>query len=295
MTIITFILILIAFIILPIIFIIGMVKPSLLGFVYRNKTKRWRIAWTTTLAAFIMLVAVGIVAPESSKTPKVVVDANVQSASQISTAAKNAEKDRKLLENQTKEVANTVTVTNAKITKFNNQFTYDFETPVKKYDVKVVMLKLGTVVASKALNHAQEWKYTTDQGPKSMGGSVDEIKLYVSIKNVWYPSKNPIAFSSIVDDVDAKNVAIAEAARQAEVVRQNEVARQAEVKRVADAAAVKRSKTQVAKPAPAPSPSTKSYKNCTAVRAAGAAPIYRGQPGYASHLDRDDDGIGCEK
>lgn len=36
------------------------------------------------------------------------------------------------------------------------------------------------------------------------------------------------------------------------------------------------------------------YKNCTAARAAGAAPVYRGQPGYASHLDRDNDGIGCE-
>ncbi|MFD8620475.1 MULTISPECIES: excalibur calcium-binding domain-containing protein [unclassified Streptomyces] len=36
------------------------------------------------------------------------------------------------------------------------------------------------------------------------------------------------------------------------------------------------------------------YKNCAAVRAAGAAPIRRGEPGYASHLDRDGDGIGCE-
>lgn len=36
------------------------------------------------------------------------------------------------------------------------------------------------------------------------------------------------------------------------------------------------------------------YKNCTAVRAAGAAPIRRGDPGYDSHLDRDGDGVGCE-
>ncbi|TFC60812.1 DUF1524 domain-containing protein [Cryobacterium sp. TMB1-7] len=36
------------------------------------------------------------------------------------------------------------------------------------------------------------------------------------------------------------------------------------------------------------------YKNCDAVRAAGAAPIYAGTPGYASHLDRDKDGIGCD-
>lgn len=39
---------------------------------------------------------------------------------------------------------------------------------------------------------------------------------------------------------------------------------------------------------------TVHYKNCTAAREAGAAPVYRGDPGYASHLDRDNDGIGCE-
>ena len=37
-----------------------------------------------------------------------------------------------------------------------------------------------------------------------------------------------------------------------------------------------------------------SYANCTEARAAGPTPIYRGQPGYASHLDRDSDGVACE-
>ncbi len=36
------------------------------------------------------------------------------------------------------------------------------------------------------------------------------------------------------------------------------------------------------------------YQNCTAVRAAGAAPLYQGQPGYRSALDRDHDGVACE-
>jgi hypothetical protein len=36
------------------------------------------------------------------------------------------------------------------------------------------------------------------------------------------------------------------------------------------------------------------YANCSEARAAGAAPIHRGEPGYASHLDRDGDGIGCD-
>lgn len=37
-----------------------------------------------------------------------------------------------------------------------------------------------------------------------------------------------------------------------------------------------------------------AYANCAAARAAGAAPVRRGQPGYGSHLDRDNDGVGCE-
>ncbi|MEP7193719.1 MAG: DUF1524 domain-containing protein [Actinomycetota bacterium] len=56
-----------------------------------------------------------------------------------------------------------------------------------------------------------------------------------------------------------------------------------------------------AAPAPAPAPVAPAppagavyYANCTAARAAGAAPIHRGEPGYASKLDRDGDGIACE-
>jgi hypothetical protein len=48
-------------------------------------------------------------------------------------------------------------------------------------------------------------------------------------------------------------------------------------------------------PAPAPAPpAAVYYANCAAVRAAGAAPIHAGQPGYSSKLDRDGDGVGCE-
>ncbi|MBH0053652.1 excalibur calcium-binding domain-containing protein [Salinibacterium sp. SWN139] len=51
----------------------------------------------------------------------------------------------------------------------------------------------------------------------------------------------------------------------------------------------------VTAPAPAPAPAYAHYANCTAVRAAGAAPLYAGQPGYETpRLDRDGDGIACE-
>ena len=37
-----------------------------------------------------------------------------------------------------------------------------------------------------------------------------------------------------------------------------------------------------------------SFANCTAARNAGAAPVGRDDPGYGPHLDRDEDGVGCE-
>ncbi|MFF0208740.1 excalibur calcium-binding domain-containing protein [Streptomyces althioticus] len=36
------------------------------------------------------------------------------------------------------------------------------------------------------------------------------------------------------------------------------------------------------------------YDNCDEARAAGAAPLYAGDPGYGTHLDRDGDGVACE-
>jgi hypothetical protein len=51
-----------------------------------------------------------------------------------------------------------------------------------------------------------------------------------------------------------------------------------------------------AEPAPAPAPSDGGvvFANCAAARAAGAAPIRRGEPGYRDRLDGDGDGVACE-
>lgn len=37
-----------------------------------------------------------------------------------------------------------------------------------------------------------------------------------------------------------------------------------------------------------------AFRNCAEARAAGAAPLRRGQPGYGAHMDGDGDGIACE-
>ncbi|GAB3264590.1 GmrSD restriction endonuclease domain-containing protein [Arthrobacter pigmenti] len=53
-------------------------------------------------------------------------------------------------------------------------------------------------------------------------------------------------------------------------------------------------------PAPEPPPAAPAapgsvyYENCSAAEAAGAAPVYRGDPSYGSHLDGDGDGSACE-
>ena len=38
----------------------------------------------------------------------------------------------------------------------------------------------------------------------------------------------------------------------------------------------------------------RTYDNCSDARAAGAAPLSRGESGYRPSLDRDRDGVACE-
>ncbi|WP_240793599.1 MULTISPECIES: excalibur calcium-binding domain-containing protein [unclassified Arthrobacter] len=76
-------------------------------------------------------------------------------------------------------------------------------------------------------------------------------------------------------------------------------AEQAAAQKAAEAAAAQAAQ-QAAKPAPAPAPAAPApssvyYANCAAAKAAGAAPLYRGQPGYRTGMDGDNDGVACER
>lgn len=82
----------------------------------------------------------------------------------------------------------------------------------------------------------------------------------------------------------AQQAAAEQAARQAAEQAAQEQARQA-----AEQAARQQAQMQ----APAPNANV-VYPNCAAVRAAGRAPLYAGEPGYHPALDRDHDGIACE-
>lgn len=46
--------------------------------------------------------------------------------------------------------------------------------------------------------------------------------------------------------------------------------------------------------APEPAPAPVHFSSCKQAREAGAAPLYRGDPGYNPKLDRDNDGVACE-
>ncbi|WP_328392854.1 excalibur calcium-binding domain-containing protein [Nocardia sp. NBC_00416] len=48
-------------------------------------------------------------------------------------------------------------------------------------------------------------------------------------------------------------------------------------------------------PPSVPAPSATYFGSCAAARAAGVAPLHRGEPGYRPGLDRDGDGVACER
>jgi len=86
---------------------------------------------------------------------------------------------------------------------------------------------------------------------------------------------------------EAERLAREEAERQAREEAERQAHEQAE-REAAERRAAEESARQE------PSGGDAYYKNCAAARAAGAAPVLVGQPGYGRHLDRDGDGIGCE-
>lgn len=104
------------------------------------------------------------------------------------------------------------------------------------------------------------------------------------------------------DDAAAAKVAADQAAAKTasdKVAADQAVAEKAAV----DKAVAAKAAEQAAQPAPAPlvqapqvqaPPANVYYKNCDAVRAAGAAPLYANQPGYRLKLDSNKNGVACE-
>jgi colicin import membrane protein len=92
----------------------------------------------------------------------------------------------------------------------------------------------------------------------------------------------------------AKKEAAAKKAAEEKAAQQAAAKAEAEAERKAAAAEAERLAAQEKANVPNTGASSTFYANCTAVRAAGAAPIYAGDPGYSRKLDRDGDGVACE-
>ncbi|WP_245953519.1 excalibur calcium-binding domain-containing protein [Arthrobacter silvisoli] len=108
------------------------------------------------------------------------------------------------------------------------------------------------------------------------------------------------AEKAAADKAAAEKAAVAKVAAAKLAAEKAAAAKRAAEKAAADRAAAQLAAEQAAAakatPAvPAAPPAAVYYKNCTEARAAGAAPVYEGTPGYGKHLDRDGDGIGCDK
>ena len=104
----------------------------------------------------------------------------------------------------------------------------------------------------------------------------------------------------------SERIAKLEKAKQEEKERADKAKKEAEEKKKQEEAAATIARQQQARPqptatprqtvpSPQPAPSELNFSSCKEARAAGYSHMRRGEPGYASHLDRDGDGIACDK
>ena len=92
----------------------------------------------------------------------------------------------------------------------------------------------------------------------------------------------------------SERIAKLEKAKQEEKERAEQAKKAAEDKKKQEEAAAAAANQQQAQSQPA-APSELNFSSCKEARAAGYSHMRRGEPGYASHLDRDGDGIACDK
>ncbi|MEW1812361.1 excalibur calcium-binding domain-containing protein [Pseudarthrobacter phenanthrenivorans] len=156
----------------------------------------------------------------------------------------------------------------------------------------------------KSIMVKSHWQVTT-QDPGSGAQAAKGSTVHLGVKNL----DDVAAEKAAADKAAAEKAAAEQAAAAAKAAADKAAAdkaaadQAAAAKAAADqaaaAAAQKAAKAPAPAPvavpaAPAPAPAA-YYANCSAAKAAGAAPLYRGQPGYSSALDRDGDGVACER
>ncbi len=151
--------------------------------------------------------------------------------------------------------------------------------------------------ASKEPNGAKTCDVIWNPGVDAVDSDADLYSIYLDLDRDGSaceaddPVRSNLVFRGIggAPDEAAAKVAAAKVAAEAAAAQ---AAAEAEV--AAKAAADQAAKSAADKAAKVSAPSSTYYANCSEAKATGAAPIYVGQPGYSTKLDRDKDGVACE-
>ncbi|MET4589740.1 excalibur calcium-binding domain-containing protein [Arthrobacter sp. 754] len=159
------------------------------------------------------------------------------------------------------------------------------------FEVKAVDTAKGKSIIIK-----KNWQVTSQDG--AAGAQVAKrsaVHLGVTNLDDKAAAEKAAADKAAADKVAAEAAAAAKAS-VAKAAADQAAAQQMAAQKAAEAAAQQAAQQAAVKPAPVvQAPAEVYYANCTAAKAAGAAPVYAGTPGYGTHLDRDRDGIGCDK
>lgn len=155
-----------------------------------------------------------------------------------------------------------------------------------------------TVDGKKILSD-KNWQVTS-QDPKEGAQAAKDSTVHLGVKSLDKIAAEKAAADKAAADKAAAEKAAADKAAAAKAAADKAAADAAAAKLAAEQAAAQQAAppapAQQAVPAPAQQvPGTAYYANCAAVKAAGAAPLLAGQPGYSTTLDRDRDGVACEK
>ncbi|MCU1516882.1 MAG: Excalibur domain protein [Pseudarthrobacter sp.] len=163
----------------------------------------------------------------------------------------------------------------------------------------------------KMIVNKKNWQVIS-QDPTAGGSVAKGSTVHLGVKHLVDEAADKAAADKVAADKAAAEKAAAEAAAAAKAAADKTAADQAAAQLAAEQAAAQQAAAQAAQAAaqaaaqqaaaqPAPqapavkAPAAASYANCAAVKAAGAAPLFSGQPGYSTALDRDRDGVACEK
>jgi hypothetical protein len=160
-------------------------------------------------------------------------------------------------------------------------------------------------VKGKSIVLKKNWEVTT-QDPANGTQAAKGSTVHLGVRNLDDVAAEKAAAEKAAADKAAAEKAAADQAAAAKAAAEKAAADQAAAAKAAADQAARNAAAKLAadqaaaqqaalKAAPVQAPATAYYANCTAAKAAGAAPLYRGQAGYSSSLDRDGDGVACER